>query len=250
MSRASQLSLLALSSFNNFGQILTSRGATQVPTFSAAPYGFAKSIIPGEGIGSNRTTGNVTLSSTTTFLLNEYKIAYSLVSPSFTSSWWISPGAVAATAFGEMKPYVNNAYQPSLSAYQIVVDEECNLIFDGEVYLNYDGGTGSAIGGIVLYYSVEPNSTVFYPITSTTQSLPSLTPLGLGGGISPSQGGMLVNGWYDNSGDSWPCTTTVRVSAGTYRFRARALTGVGTTSSVTNFSMYLWPLRIYKQKLK
>lgn len=250
MSRASQLSLLALSSFDNFGNILTSKGSTSVPIFSAAPYGFAKSIIPGDGLASNRTTGNVTLSSTTTFLFYDFHLRRSVVSPSFTSSWWISPGAVSCTAFGEMQPYDNNAYQPSLSAYPIVVDEECILIFDGDAYLNYDGNTGSAIGGIVLYYSVEPNSTIFYPITSTTQSLPSLTPLGLGGGVSTNAGGLLVNGWYDNSGDMWPCTTTVRVSAGTYRFRARALTGIGTSTGITNFSMYLLPLRVYKQKLK
>ena len=250
MSRASQLSLLALSSFNDFGEILTSRGATQAPTFSAAPYGFAKSIIPGEGIGSNLSTGNVTLSSTTTFFLSSFGLLYSVASPSFTSSWWISPGAVAATAFAEMRPYLNNAYQTSLSAYPISVSEECILIFDGDAYFNYDGNTGSAIGGIVLYYSVEPNSTIFYPITSTIQSLPSLVPLGLGGGISPSAGGMVVNGWYDNSGDSWPVTTTVRVSAGTYRFRARALTGVGTSTGIASFSMYIRPLNIYKQKIK
>ena len=249
MSRASQLSLLALSSFNDFGQILTSTGATQVPTFSAAPYGFAKNIIPGEGIGSNRSTGNVGLSSTTTFLFYDFGgIGRGVVSPSFTSPWWISPGAVACTQFFELPPYATS--NNSLSAYPIVLDEECILIFDVDVNLNYDGGTGSAIGGIVLYYSVEPNSTVFYPITSTTQSLPSLIPLGLGGGIDTNRGGMLVNGWFDNSGDMWPCTTTVRVSAGTYRFRMRGLVGVGTSSSITNYSMYVTPLRIYKQKLK
>ncbi|NBP16500.1 hypothetical protein EBU95_19285, partial [bacterium] len=180
MSIANNLASMAAGDFGNPGNVLTSRGETNNPAFSAVPPSSPISnISAGNNIeGRLDSSGNFALSSTSVLeLLSSVRYSFSIPSVSFSNtpwyqSLWRSTPQVQTLVYNTI-----NATAFPLSSIPMTLTEPSIIIFEIRGSVMYNGSISNAAfgyanslwGNFYLRFCKETNQSLFFPISGNFQ---------------------------------------------------------------------------------
>lgn len=255
---------MAAGDFGNSGNVLTSRGETQNPTFSAVPPSSPISNISVVGNIEGRldSSGNFALSSTSVLeLLSSVRYSFSMPSVSFSQIPWYQSLYRATPRVQTLVYNTINATAFPLSSIPLNLTEPCTIIFEIRGSVLYNGSISNAAfgyanslwGNFHLRFCRESNQSLFFPISGNSQGWGEVSGLKTMG-ISIGSLGMLSRANVDYNavgapgGSQHKGTAVFILSAGTYRFRMdNELEYYPGTSSVTSASGFGF-INIYKEK--
>ena len=243
MSLVTNLSLIAVSGFGPFGSVLTSRGSTITPVFSAVGGGNLLSLSGINGLGVTATTGNVTISSNQIELLSAFNYSTGQSSPTFPNLWLADPNFVTTTPISMGFACGDYTNYRRLSSYgAITVNKNTNFIFVIDGTANYLGSFTSAYDypyylwkEYQLRYAIGPSFNTWYPLYASSPVTPNR--------ISSSFF------WYGPCNKTYGSTITniygsgsIELSAGSYifdlqsmdlgRFSSNSITGLNASGTL------------------
>ena len=251
MSLATNLSLIAVSGFGPFGSVLTSRGSTISPVFSAVGGGNLQSINAKNGLAVNTTTGNVTVSSTQIELLSAFNFDFTQTgSPVSFPDAWLGDFNFNATvprsiplACGDF-----SNYRPLSSYGSVTINENTTFNFVVDAFTAYSGSYSGAYNypyypwkNIHIRYAIGPSFNTWYTSYSSPQILPNVIDSALifGG---------LGHKTYAGGGNNTYGSGSITLSAGTYIFDVQTMDTIRLgTNNITSLGLQ-GTLLIYKNK--
>lgn len=264
MSIANNLASMASGDFGNPGNVLTSRGETNNPAFSAVPPSSPiTNILAGRKIeGGMDSSGNYALSSTSVLeLLSSVRYSFSIPSVSFSQIPWYQSLYRATPRVQALVYNTINATAFPLSSIPLNLTEPSIIIFEIRGSVMYNGSINNVsygyanrlLGNFHLTFCRENNQSLFFDISGNSQGWGETSGLKTLG-ISIGSLGFLSRANVDYNavgapgGSQHKGTAVFILSAGTYRFRMdSALEYYPGTSSVTSSSGF-GVINIYKQK--
>jgi hypothetical protein len=225
MSLATNLSLIAVSGFGNSGNILTSRGSTITPVFSAVGGGNLLSLSGINGLAVTATTGNVTISSNQIELLSAFNYTTGQSDPNFPGAWLSDPQFKTTTPISMNFACGNYTNYRRLSSYgAITINKNTNFIFVIDGTANFSGNFAFA-GDYPYYfwkqhllrYAIGPSFNTFYPLYVNPQVTPNVISklFSLGYGLCTKTYGTGITNIYGSG--------SIELSAGSYIFDLQSI---------------------------
>lgn len=248
MSLATNLSLIAVSGFGQPGNVLTSRGSTVTPVFSAVGGGNLLSLSATNGLEVNSTTANITVSSNQIQLLSAFSFTVSQASPTFPNSWLGDPNFSTTTPVSISFSCGDFSNYRRLSSYgSVTINEPTNFIFVIDACANILGSFTSIYDypyycwkEYILRYAIGPSFNTWYTLYASPQITPNVINNNfLWYGPCHKTYGSAISNVYGSG--------SIQLSAGSYIFDLQTLDFFRGTSSITSLNAS-GSLMIYTKK--